>query len=84
MKQFGKFIVVGVVNTLLGYAVIFFCMYGLQLGAYISNVMGYAVGLCTSYFLNRIFTFRSSRPKRPEVLSFFVVFFVACGVNLGA
>ena len=45
MKQLLKFAMVGVLNTTLGYAVIFACMYVLGIDAVVSNVIGYAFGL---------------------------------------
>ncbi|HXE97671.1 MAG TPA: GtrA family protein [Dongiaceae bacterium] len=83
MKQFGKFLAVGVVNTAIGYIVIFSCMYGLGWGPFLSNVAGYAVGLSVSYLLNRVFTFKSSRAKTPEAAAFLGIFCLAYGANLG-
>ena len=84
MSQFGKFLVVGIFNTLLGYAVIFFLMYALGWGPFSSNVAGYAVGLTSSYFLNRFVTFNSAREKWPEMATFLAVFCIAYGANLVA
>lgn len=82
MRQFGTFVAVGVFNTALGYFVIFFCMYRLAWDPVVSNAAGYAVGLVSSYLLNRILTFRSSRRTLPEFISFLVVFLLAYGANL--
>lgn len=78
-----RFATVGVLNTLLGYAVIFLCMYVLGLGAVTSNVAGYAVGLLVSFVLNRTFTFRSTSAALPEALRFLVIFVLAYLANLG-
>ena len=82
VSQFGKFVGVGIFNTALGYAVIFFLMYGLGWGPFSSNVMGYAIGLSCSYFLNRLVTFNSVREKLPEMATFLAVFCAAYGANL--
>jgi putative flippase GtrA len=84
MIQLAKYIVVGVANTLLGYAIIFACMYLLGLGPAISNVIGYALGLAISYLMHRHFTFNSTQRRDTEVLRFVVVFAVAYLLNLGA
>jgi putative flippase GtrA len=83
MKQLLKFALVGVLNTGVGYAVIFGCMYVLGLGAVLSNVLGYAVGLVVSYSLNRSFTFRSSGARRAEMIRFVAIFLLAYLANLG-
>ncbi|KWT82687.1 MULTISPECIES: GtrA family protein [unclassified Variovorax] len=83
MKQLLRFAAVGVVNTALGYAVIFACMYVAGLGAVLSNVIGYAVGLIASYLLNRSFTFRSAAPPRREIIRFVAIFLLAYLANLG-
>lgn len=83
MRQLLKFAMVGVLNTALGYAVIFGCMYLLGLGAVVSNVLGYAVGLVVSYSLNRSFTFRSSGARRAEMIRFVAIFLLAYLANLG-
>lgn len=78
-----RFATVGVVNTLIGYAVIFLCMYGLGLGPVTSNVLGYAVGLVVSFVLNRTYTFRSRVAAGPQALRFAVFFGLAYLLNLG-
>jgi len=80
-KQFSRFLVVGVLNTLLGYAVIFACMYGAGLSPEASNVAGYAVGLVLSYFLNKFYTFESASKSHKEIVRFLAVFGLAYGAN---
>src|SRR5450759_1630713 len=84
MKQFYRYLGVGVAMTVFGYGAIFFCMYVLHWGPFLSNIVIYAVAIVCSYFLNRNFTFESSGEWRPEALRFFGVFFLAYGANLGA
>jgi putative flippase GtrA len=81
VKQFARFLVVGVLNTLLGYCVIFALMYLAKLTPEISNIGGYAVGLATSYFLNRNYTFNSKQRHSGEVIRFLLVFFIAYAAN---
>jgi len=81
MKQLSRFVLVGALNTLLGYAVIFGCMYVAGLGPEISNVLGYAVGLLTSYVLNRTFTFGSRARVGREAFRFVTVFLAAYALN---
>lgn len=82
MRQFISFFLVGIFNTLFGYAVIFLGMYGLGLSAITSNVLGYTLGLFISYSLNRVFTFKDSSKSAGEALRFLVVFAAAYCLNL--
>lgn len=82
MSQLSRFLVVGFANTVLGYAVIFGCMYLGGLTPESSNVVGYLVGLLVSYFLNRHFTFRSVQRRGTEFVRFVVVFITAYTANL--
>ena len=54
--MFSKYILVGLANTLLTFVIIFILMH-FGLSIYISNVLGYIVGIMLSYVLNSIFTF---------------------------
>lgn len=82
MKQFSRFLLAGLTNTGLGFAVIFTCMYVVGLTAELSNAVGYLVGLIASYFLNRHFTFRSPGRRSTEFIRFVIVFLIAYTVNL--
>lgn len=84
MSQFFRYIIVGVLNTLLGYCVIFSCMYLAGMSPEASNVAGYAVGLVVSYMLNRNFTFNSTQARRKEIVRFVAVFAVAYALNFAA
>jgi len=62
---FFRFVLVGIVNTLVGYAVMFglWNLAGLHLwgdvGYWISSAANYVVGSIVSFFLNKHFTFRN-------------------------
>lgn len=81
MKQFFRFLTVGVLNTMLGYCVIFTCMYVAKMSPEISNAAGYVVGLFASYILNRKYTFNSRQTQHSEVIRFLAVFVVAYALN---
>ncbi len=83
MQQLIRFGLVGIFNTLLGYAIIFFAMYGLGMSPVVSNAWGYGLGLITSYWLNRTFTFKSSSAVKQEAPRFMVVVALAYSINLG-
>lgn len=73
----------GVLNTGLGYAVIFMCMGWLGWGGVSSNMAGYAVGFVTSFILNKRFTFQSTGRARRELARFLLIFLLAYLANLG-
>jgi putative flippase GtrA len=81
MKQFFRFLTVGVLNTLLGYCLIFACMYGAKMAPESSNVAGYAGGLVASYISNRKYTFQSKQKRRSEIVRFLAVFVLAYAAN---
>lgn len=84
MKQFIRFLLVGVANTAFGYAIIFSLMYLASVSPEISNFFGYLAGLVLSYILNRNFTFRSIQKRSAEFGRFLLVFGFAYSSNLVA
>ncbi|VWX60473.1 GtrA family protein [Burkholderiales bacterium 8X] len=83
MMQLLRYGLVGVLNTGLGYAVIFLSMGVLDWRPVPSNIAGYAVGLIVSFLLNKNFTFRSRGPARGELKRFLLIFGLAYLANLG-
>jgi len=71
-RTFWKFLLVGLVNTLFGTAVMFLCYNLLHWGYWVSSAMNYILGSILSFFLNKHFTFRN-REKGPGVVVRFVV-----------
>lgn len=73
----------GVVNTLVGFSIIVALDVGLRLPAHLANAIGYAVGICVSFALSKLFVFRDrqTRPKAP--VRYAVAVGVAFAVNQG-
>lgn len=71
-RQFLKFCLVGIANTIVGTAV----MYGLYnlagCGYWFSSAMNYVVGSVVSYFLNKYFTFKSRSQSWKEIARFVI------------
>lgn len=71
-RKFIIFCLVGVVNTLVGTAV----MYGLynlaHCGYWFSSAMNYVIGSIVSYFLNKRFTFKSRERSWQEIARFVI------------
>lgn len=59
-----KFLVVGVVNTLVGTGIMFFLYNVVHLNYWISSAANYIMGSIVSYFLNKYFTFQNKERKR--------------------
>lgn len=73
----------GVVNTLVGFSIIVALDVGLHLPAHLANAIGYAVGICVSFALSKLFVFRDrqARPRAPA--RYLVAVAVAFAVNQG-
>lgn len=80
--QIGRFSIAGVINTALGYVVIFGGM-ALGLSPYASNFLGYLSGFFCSFFLGRRFVFLASGNSRRQLIRYFITFFIAYFLNLG-
>lgn len=76
-KTFRRFILVGVVNTLFGSAIMFGFYNLLHLSYWISSAANYFFGSILSYFLNKHFTFHN-QDKGPGTLIRFTVNIVCC------
>jgi len=83
MAQLFRYLLVGLFNTALGFAIIFSCMYLLDMSPLASNITGYLCGLVVSYFLNKFFTFKTTARSHSEMLRFLVVFAAAYLANVG-
>lgn len=82
LARIGRFVLVGLFNTLLGYG---FIMIALHLGAgdYGANVIGFALGMPIAYFLHRGITFRANgRSNLPEAAKYAAAFIIAYAVNI--
>ena len=56
-KSFVRFVLVGIVNTIVGLTVMFSCYNILHLGYWLSSAADYVLASIVSYFLNKHFTF---------------------------
>ena len=81
--QIIKFAIVGVLNTLVDFAV--FQALNLLLGwVYVAQVIGYSCGIINSYLWNSNWTFREQRTRSlREIVLFVLVNVASLGVSLG-
>lgn len=80
-RQLGLFSFAGVINTAVGYAIIFSGM-ALGLSPYLSNLAGYALGLICAFFLNKMIVFAIRGDNKRQAGRFLVSFLVAYAANL--
>lgn len=71
-RQFIKFGMVGILNTIVGTAVMFFAYNVLHFGYWLSSALNYIIGSILSYILNKRFTFESKKKSKKEIVRFVV------------
>lgn len=83
VEQFIRYVMVGVLNTLITLAVIFLCKSVLDVNQWVSNAIGYVAGMVNSFLWNKVWVFRSrSRHYRAEAVKFMVGFLLCYGLQL--
>lgn len=78
-----KFLLVGVVNTIVGYGVMFTAYNVLHWNYWVSSAANYVVGSICSFFLNKYFTFQSKNFSGREVCRFVICILVCYLVGYG-
>ncbi len=76
-KTFWKFILVGVVNTIVGTGIMFIFYNVFHFSYWVSSASNYIFGSIVSYILNRLFTFQS-KTNTKKTLPLFVVNITIC------
>lgn len=81
-----RFVIVGVMNTIIGVAAMFIAYSVFHLGYWISSACDYIIGSIFSYFANKYFTFKSEKKSGKEVVRFAInivtCYILAYGVAL--
>lgn len=79
-----KFIIVGIINTLIGTTVMFVLYNAFGVGYWISSAANYMVGSIVSYILNKHFTFQNKNKSISVIVKFIlnisICYFIAYGV----
>lgn len=73
----------GVLNTLVGFSVIIALDVGMGLDAHLANAVGYAVGICVSFALSKLFVFKDRQTKARAPVRYVVAVVLAFAVNQG-
>ena len=78
-----KFLLVGVINTIVGNGTMFLLYNLCGAGYTLSTVANYVVGSIVSYFLNKYYTFKQNKKSGKEVLRFIITVVVCYAVAYG-
>ena len=82
-KTMIKFLIVGVINTLVGNGFMFLLYNLCSAGYALSTAANYIVGSIVSYFLNKYYTFNKKQKSVKEVLRFIINIVVCYAVAYG-
>lgn len=77
-----KFIIVGSLNTTLSYILFFVLIHFFNLYYPVSLFFAYCFGIVHSYIWNKLWTFKSTKKKRTEIVKFVLVNVVTYFTNL--
>ena len=79
-----KFLLVGIINTLVGNGIMFLLYNLCGVGYGISTAANYVVGSIVSYFLNKYYTFKQTKKSIKEVIRFVINIVVCYAIAYGA
>ena len=82
IKQLFKYGIVGVFNTVITLATIFIVTHLLK-NPYLANGIGYILGFCNSFIMNRFWTFKSTGSVKKESFTFIIIFGICYLIQLG-
>lgn len=75
-KTFIRFVLVGIVNVIVGATVMFVAYNVFHLSYWVSSALNYIVGSIVSYFLNRYFTFNYHGSSWKSIVKFIINIFI--------
>lgn len=75
-KTFIRFVLVGIVNAIVGATVMFVAYNVFHLSYWVSSALNYIVGSIVSYFLNRYFTFNYHGSSWKSIVKFIINIFI--------
>ncbi len=82
IRQFLKYSIVGIFNTIISFSVIFFLFNVLSVNYVLANTIGYICGLINSFIWNKKWTFRSNKAYLKEIILYLLVFIVSYFANV--
>lgn len=82
LNDFTLYLIIGAANSALAYTLIFLLLLILKIPPELSNFIGYTVGFCVSYILNKKYNFKSYHSHKKEFPKFIISMGIAYLVNL--
>ncbi|MCF6170129.1 MAG: GtrA family protein [Bacteroidales bacterium] len=80
--KFLKFGVVGFSGVFVDFGITYLCKEKLHIPKYVANAIGFTTAATSNYYLNRIWTFKSTNPEvMVEFTGFFVISLIGLGLN---
>ena len=79
--QFFKYIISGVVNTSVGYAVFFILLRIFKVSPEYANAVGYCIALVFAFTLNKVFVFNKSISNRKLIPKFLAAYILSFSAN---
>ena len=76
-KRFIRFLFVGLVNTCIGYALIFVLLNIFNVGYFLSTIIGYSAGSIISFLLNKLYIFKYQGKLFYSYIKYFIVFIIS-------
>ena len=83
LAQPAKFLLVGIINTIVGYSVMFGAYNLLHLDYWVSSAANYVIGSICSFFLNKYFTFQARKFSVAELVCFIICIVVCYLIGYG-
>ena len=71
-NTFSRFLIVGLINTIVGTSVMFIAYNALDFSYWVSTFLNYFIGSIVSYFLNKYYTFQSKQKSMMEIVRFII------------
>lgn len=85
LMQFVRYLMVGVINTLVTLLVIYICKSIIGVNLWVSNFIGYVAGVINSFLWNKLWVFHShGRGWQGEGLKFLIGFVLCYGLQFAA
>lgn len=72
-NSFVRFILVGIINTIIGLSAMYILLHAFGLSYWVSTFLGNSIGAVVSFFLNRNFTFKSKTSVSGSSFRFILV-----------
>jgi len=80
--EFGKFVIVGILNTAINYGVFVLLLIALNLVYFVAGAIGFLSGAVSGFILNRLWTFKSNVPIAAGFLRYFIIQLFCLGAHI--